>query len=56
MIEVQMSVAETTEQYSMEVAENIEFKGIYVTYYSGTTVPSSSLGEDGDIYAVIYNG
>ena len=53
MIEVMMTVAQTTEEYEMTVETDVEFKGNYVTYYTGTGSPAASLGEDGDIYVVV---
>ena len=53
MIEVMMTVAQTTEEYEMALETDVEFKGNYVTYYTGSSAPSASFGKNGDIYVVV---
>ena len=53
MMEVMMTVAQTEEEYDMTLETDVEFKGNYVTYYTGTSAPSNSLGVNGDIYVKV---
>ena len=53
MMEISMTVENTTEEYAMALETDVEFKGNYVTYYTGIGSPAASLGEDGDIYVVV---